>query len=272
MILDPILIFGLGPFPRLGVTGAAVATTVGRGIGVLYQLHRLAGRDRRFVIERHHVKLDLGLMGRLFRLSASGIFQIAISTISWTVLVRVVSHFGKDAIAGYTSAVRVIMFAIQPGWGLSNAASTMVGQALGAKLPDRAEAAVWKAGFYNLLFLGGLGALFVFFAPQILFFVTDPTVKAYAVDTLRIVSLGYPFYAYGMVLSNSFNGAGDTRTPTWLNVWCFWGLEIPLAYVLARVMGLGPRGVFIAIMVAFSVLAIASAVLFRKGKWKAKKV
>jgi putative MATE family efflux protein len=272
LILDPLLIFGVGPFPRLGVTGAAVATTVGRGLGVLYQFHRLAGRDRRFVIERHQVRPKPALMGKLFRLSASGILQISIGTVSWTVLVRVVSHFGKEAIAGYTSAIRVVMFALLPAWGLSNAASTMVGQALGAKLPDRAEAAVWRAGFLNLLFLGSLGLVFVVLAPYLLAFVKDPGVKQYAVDALRIVSLGYPFYAYGMVLSNSFNGAGDTLTPTLLNLACFWALEIPLAYVLARVVGMGPRGVFIAITVAFSVLAVLSAILFRRGRWKAKVV
>jgi Na+-driven multidrug efflux pump len=211
-------------------------------------------------------------MGRLMRLSGSAIFQVAIGTVSWTVLVRVVAHFGEAAIAGYTSAVRVIMFAILPAWGLSNAAATMVGQALGAKLPDRAERAVWRAGFLNLLFLGALGVLFVILAPQVLFFVKDPEVKRYAVDALRIVALGYPFYAYGMVLSNSFNGAGDTTTPTVLNLCCFWALEIPLAWVLARTIGLGPRGVFIAIMVAFSTLAISSAVLFRRGRWKAQAV
>jgi putative MATE family efflux protein len=270
LILDPLLIFGIGPFPELGVTGAAVATTVGRGLGVVYQFYRLAGRDRRFVIERQQVRVDPALMGRLFRLSASGIVQISIGTVSWAVLVRVVSHFGEAAIAGYTSAVRVIMFAILPAWGLSNAAATMVGQALGAGLPDRAETAVWRAGFFNLLFLGVLGALFVVFAPQVLFFVRDPEVKAYAVDALRIVAFGYPFYAYGMVLSNAFNGAGDTVTPTILNLCCFWALEIPLAYGLARVVGWGPRGVFVSIMVAFSVLAVASAVLFRRGRWKSQ--
>jgi putative MATE family efflux protein len=272
LILDPLLIFGIGPFPELGVTGAAVATTVGRGLGVVYQFYRLAGRDRRFVIERRQVRPDPALMGRLMRLSGSAIFQVAIGTVSWTVLVRVVAHFGEAAIAGYTSAVRVIMFAILPAWGLSNAAATMVGQALGAKLPDRAERAVWRAGFLNLLFLGALGVLFVILAPQVLFFVKDPEVKRYAVDALRIVALGYPFYAYGMVLSNSFNGAGDTTTPTVLNLCCFWALEIPLAWVLARTIGLGPRGVFIAIMVAFSTLAISSAVLFRRGRWKAQAV
>jgi MATE family, multidrug efflux pump len=272
LILDPLLIFGVGPFPRLGVTGAAVATTVGRGIGVLYQFYRLAGRDRRFVIERRQVRFQPALMARLLRLSASGILQVSIGTVSWTVLVRVVSHFGKEAIAGYTSALRVIMFALLPAWGLSNAAATMVGQALGARLPDRAERAVWRAGFLNVLFLGTVGLVFVVLAPHLLGFVQDPGVKAYAVDALRIVSLGYPFYAYGMVLSNAFNGAGDTLTPTVLNLACFWVVEIPLAYLLARVAGLGPRGVFIAITVAFSLLAVLSVIRFRQGAWKAKMV
>lgn len=273
LILDPLLIFGIGPFPEMGVAGAAVATTVGRGVGVLYQFHRLAGRDRRFVIERRHLTIDLPLMGRLVRLSSTGIGQILIGTTSWVALVRIIAAFGSTAVAGYTVAIRVIMFGLLPSWGLSNAAATMVGQSLGAKKPERAEEAVWRAGFLNLCFLGGLGLVFFGLAPFIVaIFTSDPEVSRYATSALRIVSVGFPFYAYGMVLSNAFNGAGDTATPTLLNVFCFWLWEIPLAWVLANVAGMGPRGGFIAITVAFSTLALVSAILFKRGKWKTKSV
>ncbi|MHB1328678.1 MAG: MATE family efflux transporter [Gemmatimonadales bacterium] len=269
LILDPLLIFGIGPFPEMGVEGAAVATTVGRGIGVLYQLHRLRGADRRFMIERRHLRIDPELIAKLFRLSSTGIGQILIGTASWIGLVRIVASFGAEAVAGYTIAIRVVLFALLPSWGLSNAAATMVGQSLGAGKPDRAEEAVWRAGRLNLWFLGTIGALFVFAAPSIVaIFTSDPAVSGYAVLGLRLVSVGFPFYAYGMVVSNAFNGAGDTRTPTLLNFLCFWLWEIPLAFILAKVVGLGPTGVFIAIPVAFSTLALASAMIFRRGAWK----
>ncbi len=273
LILDPLLIFGIGPFPQMGIAGAAVATTVGRGIGVLYQVYRLAGTDRRFVIERQHLRIDLPLMGRLVRLSATGIVQILIGTTSWIWLVRIIAGFGATAVAGYTIAMRVVMFALLPSWGLSNAAATMVGQSLGAKKPDRAEQSVWWAGRFNLYFLGIVGALFVALAPSIVgVFTRDLEVARLAVMALRVISLGFPFYAYGMVLSSAFNGAGDTRTPTLINVVCFWLFEIPLAYVLARPVGLGPLGAFIAIALAFSGLALVSGVLFRRGRWKSKAV
>ena len=273
LILDPILIFGLGPFPRLGVEGAAIATTVGRGIGVVYQFYRLAGTDRRFVIERRHLRLDFGVIRSLFRLSSTGILQILIGTTSWIGLVRIIATFGATAVAGYTVAIRVILFALLPSWGLSNAAATMVGQSLGAGKPERGEQAVWRAGFLNLCFLGSIGLLFLVLAPWIVrIFSSDPGVVSIATAGLRAVSLGFPFYAYGMVLSQSFNGAGDTRTPTWLNVICFWLWEIPLAYFLAKVVGMGPLGAFIAITVAFSALAMLSAALFRRGGWKTKAV
>lgn len=273
LILDPLLIFGIGPFPEMGVTGAAVATTIGRGIGVLYQFYRLAGRDRRFVIERQHLIMDLPLMGKLIRVSSTGIGQILIGTTSWVALIRIIATFGATAVAGYTVAIRVILFALLPSWGLSNAAATMVGQSLGAKKPERAEQAVWRAALFNLVFLGTLGLVFLLLAPAIVgIFTSDPEVSRYAVSALRIVSVGFPFYAYGMVLSSAFNGAGDTATPTWLNIVCFWLWEIPLAWGLAHVAGLGPTGAFIAIAVAFSTLALLSAVLFRRGRWKTKTV
>jgi Na+-driven multidrug efflux pump len=249
IVLGPLLIFGIGPFPELGVTGAAIATTIGRGTGAAFALYRL------------------------IRLSGTGTLQVFIGTASWVVLVRILSQFGSAALAGYTIAMRVILFALFPCWGLGNASATMVGQALGAKKPERAEQAVWIAGFYNLCFLGTVSILFVAGADAIVgLFTEDPAVTPYAVDGLRIVALGFPLYAYGMVVTQSFNGAGDTWTPTYLNLFVFWMFELPFAYLLAVRAGLGPDGVFWAITLAFSLLAILSALLFKRGKWKLKAV
>jgi Na+-driven multidrug efflux pump len=210
-------------------------------------------------------------MARLIRLSSTATFQVFISMASWVGLVRTVASFGSNAVAGYTIGIRVIIFAILPSWGMSNAAATMVGQALGAKNPERAEKAVWKAGFYNMICLGIVGLIFVVFArPIILFFTQDPNVVPYGVDCLRTVSYGFLFYAYGMVLTQSFNGAGDTWTPTIINLFVFWLWELPLAYVLAITFGYGPKGVFLAVMIAFSTLAVVSAIAFRRGRWKRK--
>jgi putative MATE family efflux protein len=273
IILGPCFIFGLGPFPKLGIAGAAVATNIGRGAGALYAFSRLVRKGGRFEIKRHHFRLEPAIMGRLVRISATGTFQVLIGMASWIGLVRTISTFGTNALAGYIVGVRVIMFALLPSFGMSNAAATMVGQALGAGKPERAERAVWKAGFYNLIFLGSIGLIFVVFARQIIeLFTTDPAVVPYGVDCLRIVACGFLFYAYGMVLTQSFNGAGDTWTPTILNLFVFWLWELPLAYVLAIVFGFGPRGVFLAITIAFSTLAIVSAIFFRRGKWKLKVV
>jgi putative MATE family efflux protein len=273
ILLGPCLIFGLGPFPKLGIVGAAIATNIGRGAGVVYALSRLARSGGRFDIQRKHVRLELAVMWRLVRLSATGTFQVFIGMASWIGLVRIISSFGSDAVAGYTFGIRVILFALLPSWGMANAAATMVGQALGAGDPDRAERAVWKAGFYNMIFLGVIGLIFIFFAPQIIgLYTTDPHVAQYGIDCLRIVAYGFLFYAYGMVLGQSFNGAGDTSTPTIINLFVFWLWEIPLAYVLGVVLGFGPRGVFISMTVAFSTLAVVSAAVFRRGRWKQKVV
>jgi putative MATE family efflux protein len=273
IVLGPCLIFGLGPFPKLGVTGAAIATTTGRSIGVLYAARRLFRGDGRIAVARRHWRFDLPLIVRIARLSGTGILQVFIGTASWIGLVRILATFGSAALAGYTIGLRVIVFALLPSWGMSNAAATMVGQALGAGKPDRAERAVWLAGFYNMCFLGVVGLIFVLFAPHIVhLFTSDPSVATYAVDCLRIVAAGFLFYAYGMVISASFNGAGDTMSPTLLNFFCFWMFEIPLAYLLARHFGMGPRGVFIAMMLAFSMLAFTSALVFRRGTWKTRKV
>jgi len=273
IMLGPCLIFGLGPFPRLGVQGAAIATTIGRGTGVLYQIYRLMRRDGRIVIHRDQLQIRPAVMHRLLRLSGTGTFQVLVGTASWIGLVRIISTFGANAVAGYTIGVRVIIFALLPSWGLANAAATMVGQGLGAGKPERAERAVWIAGLYNMYFLGAVGVLFVILAgPIVALFTKDAAVAPVAASCLRIVSCGYLFYAWGMVLTQSFNGAGDTWTPTWLNVFCFWLWEVPLAWALAVRFGFGPSGVFLAITIAFSTLAVASAVLFRRGSWKLRRV
>lgn len=273
IVLGPCFIFGLGPFPKLGIAGAAVATNIGRGTGAIYAFSRLIRKGGRFEITRRHFRIETEIMGRLVKLSGTGTFQVFIGMASWIGLVRTISTFGTDALAGYVVGIRVILFALLPSWGMSNAAATMVGQALGAKRPERAERAVWRAGFYNMIFLGCVGLVFVVFARQIIWlFTSDPAVMPYGVDCLRIVACGFLFYAYGMVLTQSFNGAGDTWTPTIINLFVFWLWELPLAYMLAIVFHLGPRGVFLAITIAFSTLAVISAIFFRRGKWKMKVV
>jgi MATE family, multidrug efflux pump len=273
LVLDPMLIFGIGPFPELGVVGASVATTTGRSAAVLVQLFLLFSGYGRIQIRPRHLRLVPGVMWSLCRLSGTGLLQILISTTSYIGLVRVISLFGSPAVAGYTIGIRTVLFALLPSWGLSNAAATMVGQGLGAGKPERAEAAVWTACRYNLAFLGTVGFVFVTFAPWVVaIYTSDPTVASYAVACLRVVSLGFVFYAYGMVLTQSFNGAGDAWTPTWINLGCFWCWELPLAYTLALRFGWGPGGVFWSLMIAFSTLAVVSAVIFRRGRWKLKHV
>jgi putative MATE family efflux protein len=273
LVLDPCLIFGLGPFPQMGVVGAAVATTIGRSVAVLIQLGVLLSGKGRVAVARRHLRLAPSVMWSVCRLSGTALFQILVSTTSWIGLVRVIASFGSAAMAGYTIGIRTILFALLPSWGLANAAATMVGQGLGAGKPERAEQAVWTAGFYNMLFLGTVSLVFVLGAPWIVALYTDdPAVAGHAVDCLRIVSLGFVFYAYGMVLTQSFNGAGDAWTPTWINVGCFWCWEVPLAGVLALYLGLGPLGVYAAVTIAFSTVAVVSAVLFRRGRWKLKAV
>jgi putative MATE family efflux protein len=273
LILDPALIFGWGPFPELGVTGAAVATSIGRGTAVLVQLYTLLRLSDRLRVAWSHLRVRPAVMKRLVRLSTSATVQIFIGTASWIGLVRVVATFGSEALAGYAVAIRIVIFALLPAWGLSNAAATMVGQNLGAGQPDRAEAAVWKAARMNLWFLGSIGIAFMLLAPQIVgLFAVQGATAAWAVQGLRIMSAGFFFYAYGMVLTQSFNGAGDTWTPTWLNVICFWLWEIPLAWVLSYHAGWGPAGVFAAVAIAFSTLAVAAGFLFRRGRWRTMSV
>lgn len=273
IVLNPCLILGLGPFPALGVTGSAIGTTIGRGTGVLYQLWCLRRGAGRIHIRREDIRVDWQVMWRLIRLSTGGTVQYFINVASWIALVRMAASFGSTAIAGYTLAVRIIIFGILPSWGMSNAAATLVGQNLGAKRPDRAEQSVWKAGFFNMCFLGGLGLIFIIFAPFIVrLFTNDPGVVAISATMLRTVSYGYVFYAYGMVIVQSFNGAGDTRTPTIINLFCYWLWQIPLAYLLAFHTSLGITGVFWAITVAESTMAVVGVLVFRRGKWRTVQV
>jgi putative MATE family efflux protein len=271
--LGPCFIFGLGPFPQLGVTGAAVATNIGRGTAVLIQLYTLTRGSSRIKITRAQLGFDPKLMMSVLRLSGSTMLQIFINTSSYVGIVRLISAFGSAALAGYTIGIRMIIFALLPSWGLSNAAATLVGQNLGAKQADRAEQAVWQAVRYNMLFLGSIGAVFLLAAhPLVALFTIEPEVARHAVACLRIVSAGFIFYAVGMVITQSFNGAGDTWTPTMINLFIFWIFEIPLAYVLSHYSSLGAYGVFTALAIAFSILAVVSGVIFRRGKWKQKQV
>jgi putative MATE family efflux protein len=273
IVLGPVLIFGVGPFPAMGVTGAAVATTIGRGIGVLFALSRLARGSAHLAVARRHLALDPALMARMVRMSGNGTFQVLVGSMSWIGLVRITAGFGSVAMAGYTIAIRIVLFALLPAWGLGNAAATMVGQSLGAKNPARAEEAVWTAARLNVAFLGIMGALFVVFARTIVSaFTNDAGVAEVAAFGLRVVAAGFPFDALGMVLTQAFNGAGDTWTPTKINLGVFWLFEIPLAWVLAAKAGFGYRGVFIAVFAAYAALAGVSTILFRRGTWKLKHV
>ncbi len=273
LVLDPCLIFGWGPFPKLGVTGAALATFTGRSIGVLYQFYRLLRGSERIRILTRQIRVDLSVLLRLVRVSLTGILQFAIAHTSWIGLVRIVSIFGSAALAGYTIAIRIVVFAILPSWGLSNAAATLVGQNLGAKQPQRAESSVWRTGFYNMIFLGVIGVLFVVFAePIVRLFTHDPEVIPLAASCLRIVSYGNIGYAYGMVMLQAFNGAGDTITPTIVNFFGFWLLEIPLAYFLAIPMHMQAKGAYFSIVAAEAAIAGVSIILFKRGYWKKQQI
>jgi len=273
LVLDPCLIFGLGPFPRMGVTGAALATFTGRSIGVLYQFYRLLKGSERIHILTRHLRLNVRVMMSLLRVSVTGILQFAIANASWIVLVRIISIFGSAAVAGYTIAIRIVVFFILPSWGLSNAAATLVGQNLGAKRPDRAAQAVWQTGFYNMLFLGVIGIFFFTFAtPVVKLFVSDPAVVPIAAIALRTFSCGNIGYAYGMVMLQAFNGAGDTLTPTIVNFFGFWVLELPLAWWLAVNLHWRAEGAFFAIVIAECSIAATGMVLFRRGRWARQQI
>ena len=273
IILDPCLIFGLGPFPELGIRGAAIATTTGRGVAVLYQFYLLFFGRTRIRISFRHFGINFRIIVTLVRLSLGTIGQNLIGTTSWIALVRIISIFGSEIVAGYTIALRIISFVMLPSWGISNAASTLVGQNLGAKKPERAERAVMVTGFINMILLGIIGFILVAFPSTFIeFFITDPNVVQAGVSCLRIISIGFVAYGFGMVIVNSFNGAGDTFTPLKINIFAFWVLEIPLAWVLAIHSGMNEQGVFIAIVIAETVMTLTAWIVFRRGKWKLKEV
>jgi putative MATE family efflux protein len=273
IILDPCFIFGLGPFPHMGVTGAAIATNIGRGTAVLVQFYLLFFGKKRIRLSIKHLTVDFGVMVKLLKLSFGSIGQNLIGTTSWIALVRIISMFGSEVVAGYTIAIRIIGFTLLPSWGISNAASTLVGQNLGAKKPDRAERAVWVTGWVNMILLGTIGTILVLF-PEffIRLFVENDNVIRSGVLGLRIISFGFIAYGLGMVLVNSFNGAGDTSTPLKINIFAFWCVEIPLAWLLAIKAGFNEEGVFIAIVVAESLMTLIAWLVFRRGKWKLKEV
>jgi putative MATE family efflux protein len=273
LVLDPCLIFGLGPFPELGVTGSAIATTIGRGIAVIYQFSKLSGGASRVPVRFDRMLPNFGLMKTLLRISLGGMFQFLVATAAWMLLMSIVGLFGAAAQAGYTIAIRIILVTLLPSWGMSNAAATLVGQNLGAQKPERAEKSVWLAGHSNAIFLTAVAVIFIVFSEFLIrIFTQDQTVIPYGVNALRYISYGYIFYGYGMVMAAAFNGAGDTYTPTVMNLVCFWLIQIPLAYTLAKWTGLETKGIFLAITVAESVLAVIAMLAFRRGKWKEQKV
>ena len=269
MILGPILIFGVGPFPELGVTGAALATALGRSIGVAYQLYSLAKVNKTLALVWEDLRPHRETIKTMIKVAAGGTGQFLVSSASWIFLTRILAEFGSDVVAGYTIAIRVIMFTLLPAWGLANAAATLVGQNLGAKQPERAESSVWRCALFNLIFLVGISLFMFIWAEAIVgWFTTDVQVIATGKLALRVVCLGYGFYAYSMVVIQSLNGAGDTKTPTVLNLICFWMIQIPVAYVLAMVLNFGPVGVFAAVPIAESILALLGIWRFRIGGWK----
>jgi len=269
LVLDPCLIFGLGPFPELGMTGAALATTIGRGVGVLYQLGILRAGLGRLTLRGPAFRVRARLVVEILRLSVGSIGQLLIATTSWVVLMKIMAPFGEAALAGYTIAIRIVIFAFLPAWGLSNAAATLVGQNLGADRPERAERAVWMTGLFNMVFLAVVTLLFLTLAPLLIsFFTSKPDTSAIGVSALRIISYGYVAYAWGMVMTQAFNGAGDTMTPTRINLFCFWFFQIPLAWTLSRALDVGPAGVFWSVCLSETALAVVAILLFRRGRWK----
>ena len=273
IILDPMFIFGFGPIPAFGVEGAAIATTIGRGSAVLFQLVVLFYGWSKIKVGFKDIVLRIAVMLNLIKVSLGGIGQFLIGTSSWVFLMRIMSEFGSEVLAGYTIAIRVMMFTFMPAWGMSNAAATLVGQNLGAKLPDRAEQSVWKTGKYCAYFMGLVSIAYLAFAPDIIsWFTKEPDVIQHGSLCLRVIAAGYVFYAYGMVVINSFNGAGDTITPTIINFICFWLFQLPFAYLMAITFDFGPMGVFLAIVLAEVMISTIAIIWFRKGRWKLKQV
>jgi putative MATE family efflux protein len=273
IILDPLLILGIGPFPELGIKGAAIATATGRGVGVCYQFWLLFNGKGRVQLRIRHLYIRTKVLLSLIRLSLGGIGQSLIATTSWIGLVRIIAEFGSSALAGYTIAIRIIIFTLLPSWGLSNAAATLVGQNLGARKPDRAQRSVWMTARVNVIFMGVVSIVFIA-APAffIRIFIQDPEIIRLGATCLRIIAFGFAFYGMGMVMIQALNGAGDTTTPTIINLICFWIIEIPLAYLLALRLGIGENAVYIAIISAESLMTIIAAVIFQQGKWKLRKV
>ena len=273
IVLDPIFIFGWGPIPEYGVAGAAIATTIGRGTAVLFQLYILFYGNTRIRLALKDLVVNVGVMINLIRVSLGGIGQFIIGTSSWIFLMRIISEFGSEVLAGYTIAIRVIMFTMMPAWGLSNAAATLVGQNLGANEPERAETSVWKTAKYNAFFMVAVSVIYLLFAKTIIgWFSLETEVLKYGALSLQIVTIAYFLFAYGMTVTMAFNGAGDTRTPTIINFFCFWIFQLPFAYFTAIVLDWGPIGVFVAIALAESLIAVIAIVWFKKGKWKMIKV
>lgn len=273
IVLDPILIFGLGPIPAMGITGAAIATNIGRGLAVVYQFYLLFNGNKRVQLTARNIRIHYETIRQLIKLSMGGIGQYLIATSSWIGLVRIISIFGSEALAGYTIAIRVIIFALLPAWGISNAAATLVGQNLGAKQPSRAAKSVWTVGTINVIYMGLIGIiLFLIPAPVISLFTDDILVINSGTACLQIISIGFIFYGMGMTMVQALNGAGDTITPTWINFFSFWMLEIPLAYVMAIYLNIGETGVYYAIIIAEAVMTIIAVYYFKLGKWKLKKV
>jgi len=273
IILDPCLIFGWGPFPEMGIKGAAIATSIGRGTAVVYQIYILFKNSKRVSITRKQLVIDLGIIKKLLKLSSGGIGQYLIATSSWIVMVRILAEFGSEVLAGYTIAIRIILFGLLPSWGISNAAGTLVGQNLGANEPLRAERSVWYTGFLNMSFLG-IAGFFLYLKPEFFIglFIQDPEVIAFGASCLKILSVGFLFYGFGMVMVQALNGAGDTFTPTLINFICFWIIEIPLAWLLTKTAGWDEIGVYGAIVFSESLIALIAMIFFMRGKWKLNKV
>jgi putative MATE family efflux protein len=273
IVLDPLLIKGIGPFPKMGVMGAAVATTIGRTCGVVYQLYFLFNGKALVKLLKKQFIVNMSIIKSILNTSWGGMFQFIIGSCSWMFLIKIIAGYGTAITAGYGTAIRICIFTILPAWGLANAAATLVGQNLGAAQPERAEKSVWRTAFMALCFFAVVALIFFFFGENLMrFFITDAEAIKSGTLCLHILAIGYIFFAYGMILTQSFNGAGDTKTPTYINLFVFWLLQIPLAYLLATYSGLGPKGVYMAIAIAESILAIVSIIIFKKGKWKLVKV
>lgn len=273
IILDPIFIFGLGPIPAMGVEGAALATCIGRGIGVCIQLYLLLRGTNLIRIARRHLVVHWETIVSMLRVASTGAFQWIIASASWMFLMRIVAESGTEVVAGYTIAIRIIVFTIMPAWGMANAAATLVGQNLGAKQPERAEASVWRAATLDMMFMLVVSVFYFIFAKQIaVLFNPNPVVVEAAAMSLRIFSVGYVFFAYGMVISSAFNGAGDTMTPTLINIVCFWLIEIPLGWYLATQLKWGLNGVVWSVVIAETIMALVLVVIFKRGKWKEVKI